>query len=46
MPGGEPPNMIFSVAAARKLFSIRYGPGPVQPPIACASAPRSWISSM
>ena len=34
-----PPNMMFSPEASRKLFSIRYGPGPFHPQIACVSMP-------
>ena len=37
--GSAPPNMMFSPVASRKLFSIRYGPGPFHPQIACVSMP-------
>src|SRR6478672_10709419 len=44
IPGSAPPNMTFSPAPARKLFSMRYGPGPFHPSIAWESNPLAWHS--
>jgi hypothetical protein len=44
--GSAPPNITFSPAPSSRLFSIRNGPAPFQPAIACESAPASLRSEI